>query len=301
MSKVKRSRAFVFTFNNYTPEDESRIQSINCKYCIYGRETAPTTGTPHLQGYIYFPNARAKRGVERAIGGETRLWIEEARGDSLNNYDYSTKDDASYFEKGERPATAAEAGQAEKQRWEAARVAAMEGRYSDIPADMYIRYQSSFKRMRREDLPPPGDLEPNHSYGIWIYGPPRTGKSHMARTQYQPLYLKDINKWWDGYDGQDNVLIDEFAPEHAQYMTGFMKKWVDRWTFSAETKGARTVIRPKLIIVTSNYSIEDVWPQGVDRDAMLSRFKVIHKSQREDGAQTQIQEGFAESEVEALD
>lgn len=137
--------------------------------------------------------------------------------------------------------------------------------------------------MRKEDAPAPDDLEEAPTYGIWIYGPPRTGKSHMARSEYQPLYLKDINKWWDGYDGQANVLIDEFAPEHAQFLTGYMKKWVDRWTFSAETKGSRTVIRPKKIIVTSNYSIEDCFPQGVDRDAMLSRFQVIHKSQPYNG------------------
>lgn len=281
-TKVKKARAYVFTFNNYTQEDESRIQSIDCKYCCYGRETAPTTGTPHLQGYIYFANPRAKRGVERSIGGEARLWIEEARGDSLNNYDYSTKDDSSYFEKGTRPQTSAEVGAAEKERWKQARKAAMDGRYSDIPDDLYIRYQASFKRMRKEDGPKPVDLDERPYYGIWIYGPPRTGKSHMARTEYAPIYLKDLNKWWDGYQEEDNVLIDEFGPAHAQYLTDFMKKWVDRWTFSAETKGSRTVIRPKLIIVTSNYSIEDVWPPGVDRDAMKSRFKVIHKLQRQD-------------------
>lgn len=279
----------MFTFNNYSAEDESRIQSIDCKYCIYGRELAPTTGTPHLQGYIYFVNPRAKRGVERSIGGEARLWIEEARGDSLNNYDYSTKDDASYFEKGERPQTSQEAGETERKRWKTAREAAMAGRFSDIPDDLYIRYQASFKRMRKEDAANAADLPYADHYGIWIWGPPRTGKSHMARNDYAPIYLKDINKWWDGYDGEDNVLIDEFSPDHSRFLTDYMKKWVDRWRFSAETKGSRTVIRPKMIIVTSNYSIEDCF-HGVDRDAMLSRFRVIHKTQPYNGSQTQVQD-----------
>lgn len=45
-------KTYCFTYNNYTPEIETRLQQFlteNTEYSIYGRETAPTTGTPHLQ------------------------------------------------------------------------------------------------------------------------------------------------------------------------------------------------------------------------------------------------------------
>jgi len=44
---------WVFTYNNYTPKGELQLQECELfKYIIYGHEVAPTTGTPHLQGYF---------------------------------------------------------------------------------------------------------------------------------------------------------------------------------------------------------------------------------------------------------
>ena len=51
-----RGKSWFYTLNNYTPEDEERLQSISCLYHVYGREIAPTTGTRHLQGCITFEN-----------------------------------------------------------------------------------------------------------------------------------------------------------------------------------------------------------------------------------------------------
>lgn len=48
-----KKQFFTFTLNNYTKEDENIMQKFATKYCkylIYGREIAPTTGTKHLQG-----------------------------------------------------------------------------------------------------------------------------------------------------------------------------------------------------------------------------------------------------------
>lgn len=47
-----RLKRVCFTLNNYTEEDEQRIQAgvEFYRYAVYGRELAPTTGTRHLQG-----------------------------------------------------------------------------------------------------------------------------------------------------------------------------------------------------------------------------------------------------------
>ena len=60
--KSGRQRNYRFTFNNYKPEDEERLLELvpkPLKYIIYGHEIAPTTGTPHLQGFCAFENAVA--------------------------------------------------------------------------------------------------------------------------------------------------------------------------------------------------------------------------------------------------
>lgn len=94
--------------------------------------------------------------------------------------------------------------------------------------------------------------------------------------------MKDLNKWWDGYSGEAIVCIDEFQPCHAEYLTSYLKKWVDRWPFSAEIKGGKAgVIRPSWIIVTSNHPLDNCF-HGVDLDALRSRFCVVEKVGKED-------------------
>lgn len=268
---MTKHRAFCFTFNNYTADHVASLKALPCRYIIFGKEKAPTTGTPHLQGYLYYENPISFEALAKLYPWSIRV----AKGTAEQNKVYCTKEDADFYERGIKPMSQEEKGKTQIDHWKSAREAALRGDFSSIPDDLYVRYQSSFKRIRLEDGPPPKDLDTKEKYGLWIWGPPRTGKSHKARTEYQPLYLKDINKWWDGYVTGHNVLIDEYEPSHSVFMASFLKKWVDKWSFSAEVKGGRITIRPPLIIVTSNYSIEHCFT-GVDYDAIKSRFEVIH-------------------------
>lgn len=92
--------------------------------------------------------------------------------------------------------------------------------------------------------------------------------------------MKDINKWWDNYKGEEIVCIDEFEPKHAEFMTSFIKKWVDKWPFSAERKGGTCVIRPNWVVVTSNHPLDNCF-YGVDGDAIRMRFCVVEKLNKE--------------------
>lgn len=63
--KVKKgssqtSRYWGFTWNNYTEDNVQRLLNLSpdlVKYIVFGYEVCPTTGTPHLQGWVEFKNA----------------------------------------------------------------------------------------------------------------------------------------------------------------------------------------------------------------------------------------------------
>lgn len=93
----------------------------------------------------------------------------------------------------------------------------------------------------------------------WHYGKTGMGKSRNVRERFPEAYIKGNNVWWDGYDGQETVIIEEMGPK--QIGAHHMKKWCDHYPFSAESKGSSVQIRPKRLLVTSNYSIEDCYPE----------------------------------------
>lgn len=62
-----KKRGYCFTWNNYRPMDERYLGKLDCRYLVYGREIAPTTKTPHLQGFIYFRNERSWDEVRKLL------------------------------------------------------------------------------------------------------------------------------------------------------------------------------------------------------------------------------------------
>lgn len=122
-----------------------------------------------------------------------------------------------------------------------------------------------------------GELE-----NLWLWGKAGTGKTRWAWDHYPDLYVKAINKWWDGYHGQDTVLLDDWDPRH-EALTQYLKIWADRYPFRAEIKGTSMMARPKRIIVTSNYAIDACFQNQEDVEALKRRFKVHHFLRLGDG------------------
>ena len=80
---------------------------------------------------------------------------------------------------------------------------------------------------------------------VWV-GPTGTGKSKKVWEEYPTHYAKEKNKWWCNY------------------------------TFPGEIKGGRIEgIRPLKVIVTSNYTPEECFPNSNDLEPILRRFKVV--------------------------
>ncbi len=83
-----------------------------------------------------------------------------------------------------------------------------------------------------------------------MYGPSGSGKSRTMRDKYPDSYKKLPNKWWDGYQGQEHVLLEDLDPSHG--VLGYhLKIWADRYHAPGETKGGLVALTHTHFIVTS--------------------------------------------------
>lgn len=110
---------------------------------------------------------------------------------------------------------------------------------------------------------------------FWIYGRPRVGKSHIVREMFPDLYDKPQNKWWDLYEHERCVLIDDFDKQ-GECLGHHLKIWADDYRFLGEIKGGSIYISNEILIVTSNYRIEDIFTDNEVRDALMCRFMCLN-------------------------
>lgn len=242
------------------------ISKWNNVYTIYGKEIG-AEGTKHLQGFTIL-NKNGRISAVKKLHA-TAHW-EAAKGSWEQNVTYCSKD-GDITEFGTRPITKKRQGEQEKERWDNAKKQAIEGNIEDIDADIYLRYYRTLKEIKKDHMVKPEDAI--DTTGEWYYGGPGTGKSKTAREKFPGAYDKMQNKWWDGYQGEDNVILDDFDSKELGH---HLKIWGDRYSFLAETKGGAMNIRPKKIIITSNYSIDELWEDEAMREALKRRFKITH-------------------------
>lgn len=267
--QVGKSRDFVFTLNNYTENDKQRLNKLpnNVDYIIYGEEIGEE-GTHHLQGFIQYKHPVSFSVCKNALG--ERFHIEKRRGTIQQAIEYCKKD-GKYYDVGD-PQRVSSATQ--KQIWSEL-IKLSENNQLDIIKERYpsyyFRYYEkilSFSKGSSTIL--------NELTNEWWYGQTGTGKSYQLWNKYPHHYQKELNKWWDHYQGQDVVAIEEWCPKN-ELTASALKIWSDRYPFTGQIKGGTLQrIRPKKIIVLSNYTIEQCFQNPEDLEPIKRRFKQIY-------------------------
>nr|WAE42483.1 MAG: replication associated protein [Cressdnaviricota sp.] len=264
-----RSRGWCFTINNYTEDDEYLMydwcQCGECTYCVVGDEIGEEEETPHLQGYIYFPTLKSFKQMKELHG--TAHW-EKQKGTIDEASDYCKKE-GKFIEGGVKPMSDKQKGDEGKQsiaeRWALAK----EGRFEELPPEQIKTYMF-IHAMSHEVHDLDGEFE-----NLWIVGPSGCGKSRWVRDNHAGFYTKPMSKWWDGYQHEETVLVDDLDPEHGKWIGYYLKIWADRYKFNAEVKGGMLQARPKRIIVTSQYTIRECFTDPKTVEALERRFRPV--------------------------
>lgn len=263
---MKKNRAWVFTCNNYTTQNVSDFDKLKSQYRIRGFEVG-AEGTHHIQAYAYFKHAVSFSGLQKQLPG---FWFEPAMGTAQANQTYCSKQGNS-VEHGEIPLQGARNDiHGFYLALKASPTKFTEGQLLENHSQILARYPLYVDRCIRH-LHPPAPLEALDNY--WFYGVPGTGKT-TAAAKLGTHFVKFPNKWFCGYAGEDVLIIEDLEPKHASFMGHSLKLWADKAPFTAQVKGSSMYIRPKQVIVTSNYSIEEMGWDEVTTKAISRRFQV---------------------------
>ena len=271
---MSRHKNYCFTFNNYP--NTKLVDSVECKYIAYSKEVAPTTLTPHLQGYITFNNAKTLTAACAVLPG---CHLSIMHGSIAQNDAYINKV-SSMVERGEKPISNDNKGRAEQLRWQRSRDLAKEGKIDEIDADIFIRYYSTLKKIRTDYQRKP---DPVSTRCYWIYGPTGTGKSHAVENAPFSVYKKTMDdlKWFDGYQGEDCIYLEDIDKYQVKW-GGLIKRLADKWPMQASIKGSMQYIRPRIVCVTSNYRIDEIWSDQQTVEPLQRRFVEILKTSKEE-------------------
>lgn len=155
--------------------------------------------------------------------------------------------------------------------WKSVWENAKKGNIEDIPDDVKVRCYSNLKRIEKDHM----EFEDTDDVrGHWIWGPSGVGKSTHAREHFPRAYPKKCNKWWDGYQGQRNVIMDDVGLDH-KFLGYELKIWADKFGHSCEIKGGSVPSRHHNLVITSQYTIEQIWAEDPETViALKRRFKV---------------------------
>lgn len=283
---TKRAVSWCFTLNNYTDDELAQLKVLGespaIKYMILGKEVGEQ-GTPHLQCYAQFVSKPSfltvtTKYLPKRCGNVRPMY---AKSNPFACFEYCSKD-GDFIEYGTRPEPRGVPGRRKQLLdYQAAIDLAKNGQLDDIDSGLLVRYYRTFHSIRDSAPRTVNDIE--GPCGLWVHGPPGTGKSTFVRKQFgESLFIKPLSKWWCKYGGQRAVLLDDVDTQHSQWIGYFLKIWADKFPFPAEVKGSQIggsegLIRLEAIIVTSNYTIIELFAKidTVLCEAIMRRFKMI--------------------------
>lgn len=262
---------WIFTNYDLDLDYQKVIENTTADYICYGKEVCPSTKREHHQGWIHFSGARGSvKNVAAALG---KCNVRMMKGTIDQNDDYCSKEsDLICF--GIKPK------QGRRSDLDAIKTSIETGKSVDDICmenpNIYHQYARTLSKI--EDIVLRKRFRTWMTEGIWIVGSTGSGKSHMAYENYDPVThytLPNDKGWWDGYVGQEIVVINEFR---GNIIYSELLDLCDKWPKSVPRRGREPVpFLAKKIIITSSMRPKEVYcnlsaSDGIEQ--LLRRFEL---------------------------
>lgn len=242
------------------------------RYAIFGKEVCPDSGREHLQGYVELERPM-RRGQVQQLMGQLTMHMEPRRGTRTEAREYCQKDgdwaEIGRWRAGGQGRRSDLAGACESIKRGATEIELANDhptvlmRYSNGCARLIaIRERKRTKRWR--------DV---HVSVLW--GETGTGKTRFVYEThgYDEVYCKcgDMGSWWDGYTGQDVLLLDDF---YGWIKHGQLLRVLDGHPLQLQIKGATTYAAWTKVYITSNKPPDQWYRMGLTPE-LARRINVI--------------------------
>ncbi len=269
----QRSRKYTFTdyeLLNWTTIFEN---SERMRYVCFGRETCPTTGRVHLQGWIYFKSMMRKCHVIDMIS--PTIHVEACKGTPAQNDAYCKKE-GEVTQLGERPrqGTRSDIHETMEDIEAGATLREVRKQHKTVFMKYPIRVQMAIESVAEENAE--GKWRDIHVE--YYYGETGTGKTRKAFTENPGAYL--INgadmKWWGGYRGQTTLIIDEY---NNNVSCDRLLNLLNGIPCRLDIKGSHAWAAWTTVYITSNLTPDELHPQAkpAHRNALFRRINVKRK------------------------
>lgn len=274
------NRFWCFTLNN--PHAQIDVDYIEpwigngLRYCIYQLEVGES-GTPHYQGYLELDRGQRLSYVTSHLEG---AHFEPRRGTQQQAMDYCRKEESRVD--GPWEFGTPTAGQGARQDIQAFKKDIDEGATDlqlwDSHPLQFLRYGRMVDRIRLLKQP-----KRTWKTEVWyLYGPPGVGKSRMAGELAGPdAYWKSPNEvWWDGYNGQESVVLDDFSAKWLPWST--LLQVLDTNPLTLPVKGAHVNFVAKKLVITSNAKPKDLYGRRDDEEDTARKYPLEALTRRVD-------------------
>ncbi len=254
--------------------DIRRSVPAGVNYLVFQQEACPSTGRHHVQGFVAMSQQKRPTALAKLFKVHHNCFQSTNEGTPAQNRGYCTDGDKrlpahDFFEHGDLPGGRGKRTDLDDM-CDAIKTQGLK-RAIDAQPKVYLKYHGGskaldkhYKRQRTEGV--------QRNVTVFVaWGTPGSGKSYWANHFDEdnsfplPVQTRDTGPvWFDGYDGERTLLIEDFDPKTIPYRT--LLRILDNYPLQVKVSGDFVPAEWDMVIITSNDSpnnwytdTQDIW------------------------------------------